>query len=47
MSVSRSLSKHIRDPDKVDGLWKDKIQKQRIRSKKREKITLENLFSRR
>ena len=40
----KSLSSHIRDPDKVPNLWKDIIEDDHTRTTLKKNITKENLF---
>jgi len=44
IGIYRSLSKHLRDVDKVEGIWRERKVKDRTRSKKRQSIAKENLF---
>ena len=47
MFRTKSLTKHLRDPDKIENLWNESPQHDRTRSTKMEPINKENKFHRR
>lgn len=47
MSRTKSLSRHLRDPDKVDNVWTESPRRESTRTKLKEPVTQENLLLRR